>query len=487
MKGEEMEQKKKQDETQYNQAKFWQIAFFATNNTATNIITMAMSLVAYYATGIVGLGVVLVSNLLTTMRIFDGFTDPIIGFFIDKTNGKFGKFRPFMLGGNLLMAVIMYIIFHYTHLLPQAWKLPVFIVLYAVYILGYTAQTACTKSGQVCLTNDPKQRPLFGLVDGILTTILVAGFNIYLSSYLVPKYGDFTLALFNELNLTATALGFILTVVAIIGIWQKDKKEFFGIGDKGVKTSFKDYWPIFKENRAIQMLVVAASTDKIGMNVSGNTTVILIIFALIVGDYGVSGKISALTILPAILFMFFGTSIARRIGLKRTLVNFTWASIAIKIPMFLLFLFGNPTRIMQGFNFETVLFIGCYILGYSTMQVTNSTVIPMIADCADYETYRSGRFIPGMMGTIFSFVDKLVSSFATSIVGLCVAMVGFKSALPSVTDSLSTGLFWAGMFMYFGIPVLGWISTLIAMKFYPLDDKEMEVIQTKIAALKTEA
>ncbi len=482
-----METNKSQTETNYNRAKFWQIACFATNNTATNIITMAMSLVAYYATGIVGLGVVLVSNLLTAMRIFDGFTDPIIGFFIDKTDGKFGKFRPFILGGNLLMAVIMYILFHYTHLLPQALKLPVFIILYAVYILGYTAQTACTKSGQVCLTNDPKQRPLFGLVDGILTTILVAGFNIYLSSYLVPKYGGFTMDLFHELNLTATGLGFLLTLTAILGIWKKDRKEFFGIGDKGVKTRFRDYWPILKGNKAIQMLVVAASTDKIGMNVSGNATVILVVFALIVGDYGVSGKISAMTILPAILFIFFGTGIARKIGLKRTLVKFTWASIIIKIPMLLLFIFGDPTKIMQGMNLETVVFIGCFILGYCTMQVTNSAVIPMIADCADYETYRSGRFIPGMMGTIFSFVDKLVSSFATSIVGLLVAMVGFKTALPTVTDTLTTGLFWVGLFMYFGIPILGWIATLISMKFYPLDDKKMEEIQLKISNIKAEA
>lgn len=482
-----MEKENTQTDTQYNRASFWQIAFFATNNTATNIITMAMSLVAYYATGIVGLGVVLVSNVLTAMRIFDGITDPVIGFFIDKTNGKFGKFRPFMLGGNLLMAVIMYIIFHYTHLLPQALKFPVFILLYAIYIIGYTAQTACTKSGQVCLTNDPRQRPLFGLVDGILTTVLVAGFNIYLPIYLIPKYGDFTLELFNELNLTATGLGLILTIVAIIGIWKKDRKENFGIGEKGTKTKFKDYWPIFKENKAIQMLVIAASTDKIGTNVSGNATVVLIVFALIMGDYGISGKISALTIIPAILFIFFGTSIARKIGLKRTLVNFTWGSIIIKIPMILLFLFADATKIMRGVNWETVVFIGCYILGYATMQVTNATIIPMIADCADYETYRTGRFIPGMMGTIFSFVDKLVSSFATSIVGLCVAMVGFKEALPTVTDTLSTGLFFVGLFLYFGIPMAGWFATLISMKFYPLDDKKMAEIQTKIAAVKAEA
>ena len=365
-----------------------------------------------------------------------------------------------MLGGNVLMAFIMYLVFHYTHLLPQALKLPVFIVLYAVYILGYTAQTACTKSGQVCLTNDPKQRPLFGLIDGVLTTLLMARFNIYLPTYLVPKYGNFTLELFNELVLTAIGLSFFLTLLAVIGIWKKDRKEFFGIGDKGVKTKFKDYWPIIKENRAIQMLVIAASTDKIGMNVSGNATVVLIIFALIVGNYGVSGQISAMTI---------------------------WGSIFLKIPLILLFVFGVPTRIMQGFNFETVVFIICYILGYATMQVTNSTIIPMIADCADYETYRTGRFVPGMMGTVFSFVDKLISSFATSIVGLCVALAGFRDALPTVTDSLSTGLFWVGILLYFGIPMLGWIATLISMKFYPLDDKKMVEIQSEIARIKAEA
>lgn len=481
-----MEVSKKND-IAYNRAKFWQIAFFAMNNTATNIIIMAMSLVAYYATGIVGLGVVLVSNILTAMRIFDGFTDPLIGFLIDKTDGKLGKFRPYMIGGNIIMAVVTYVIFHVIHLVPQGLKLPVFILLYAIYIMGYTAQTACTKSGQVCLTNDPKQRPIFSLIDGIMTTILVAGFNIYTSSYIVPKYGDFTLELFNELSLTAIAVSFILTIIAVIGIWQKDKKEFFGIGNKGVKIKFKDYWPVIKENRAIQMLIVAASTDKIGMNVSGNATVILIMFALIVGDYSVSGRISAMTIIPAIIFIFFGTGIARKIGLKRTLVKFTWASIIIKIPVVLLFVLGDPTKIMHGMNFETIIFVSFYILGYSTMQVTNSTIIPMIADCTDYETYRTGRFVPGMMGTVFSFIDKLVSSFATSIVGIGVALVGFKDVLPTVTDTVTTGLFWVGIFLYFGLPILGWVATLIAMKFYPLDDTKMEEIQEKIASIKAEA
>ena len=89
----------------YNNAKTWQIGFYALNNTATNVIMLLMTYVSYYATGVVGLAVVLVSSLLTSMRMFDAITDPIIGFVIDKTNTKFGKFRPMIIIGYTIMAV----------------------------------------------------------------------------------------------------------------------------------------------------------------------------------------------------------------------------------------------------------------------------------------------------------------------------------------------------------------------------------------------
>ena len=76
----------------YNRAKTWQIGLFALNNFATNLYMYLMMYVSYYATGAVGLAVVLVSSLLTSMRMFDAVTDPIIGFLIDKTDTKFTKF-----------------------------------------------------------------------------------------------------------------------------------------------------------------------------------------------------------------------------------------------------------------------------------------------------------------------------------------------------------------------------------------------------------
>ena len=59
----------------------------------------------------------------------------------------------------------------------------------------------------------------------------------------------------------------------------------------------------------------------------------------------------------------------------------------------------------------------------------------MVADCSDYETYRSGNYIPGIMGTLFSLVDKLVSSLSATVVGIAVSFIGSRACPPSTTPT----------------------------------------------------
>src|SRR5690606_20844100 len=150
-----------------------------------------------------------VSTILTLMRVFDGITDPIIGFIIDKTESKFGKFRPMMVIGNIILAGSILIMYNVTHLLPESLQLIFFILIYGVYVIGYTLQTACTKAAQTVLTNDPKQRPLFAVFDGVNNTILFTGGQVFIASYLVVKHGGFTMDLFHELNTYAILAGFL--------------------------------------------------------------------------------------------------------------------------------------------------------------------------------------------------------------------------------------------------------------------------------------
>ena len=143
-----------------HRAKLWQIGGFAFNNTATNLYMFMMNFIAYYLTGYVGVGVVVASTLITTMRIWDGVTDPFIGYLVDKTNTKFGKNRPFMVIGNVILAVASFILLHVTHLFPQGARFIFFVLIYMIYIIGYTFQCVVTKSAQSCLTNDPRHPKL---------------------------------------------------------------------------------------------------------------------------------------------------------------------------------------------------------------------------------------------------------------------------------------------------------------------------------------
>ena len=145
----------------------WRIGGFALNNTATNLYLMMMSYVSFYLMGWVGIAQVAAGSFAMMMRLWDGVTDPIVGFVVDKTNGKFGKNRPFMVIGNIILCVTSFVMFHITHLLPEntAIRYGFFIVVGALYYVGYTCQCVVTKSAQTCLTNDPKQRPLFASFD----------------------------------------------------------------------------------------------------------------------------------------------------------------------------------------------------------------------------------------------------------------------------------------------------------------------------------
>ena len=474
------------NESGYNDCPTWRLGLFALNNTATNLYMLTMGYVSMYATGIGGLLVTVVGFILTAMRIFDGITDPVVGFLIDKTDGKFGKFRPFIVAGNIILGVMTFVIYTTVHKVPENIRLVYFIACYAVYIIGYTCQTACTKAGQACMTNNPAKRPKFGLFDAIYNAILFNGMQIYISSYLVPKHGGFgTIGLYHELITFTIIVSAILTSLAVFGIWTKDRTEFFGLGGQTPKVSFKDYWPVLKGNRALQMLVVAACTDKIALNVAQNATVTVMLFGILMGDYSLAGTIGTIVVIPNILITMYGTKYAQKLGQKKALVTFTWASIAAYTALAALFIFGDMTQIsLKNISFMTIAFIGLYIIAKGVVSVSGAFVIPMISDCADYETYLSGRFVPGMMGTLFSFIDKLVSSFSTTIIAFAVASIGFADRMPDVTDIATPQLFWTTMFLFIGMPMLGWIASLIAMKFYPLDKEKMAEVQAHLQELK---
>ena len=487
-------------QTGIHRAKTWEIAFYALNNTSTNLYQMVFMYVSYFLVGIVGVGVALAGTLATLLRIWDGVTDPFIGFIVDKTDGKFGKNRPFIVLGQACMLIGTALIFLVCPNLPQAARLPFYIVCYMFYIIGYTFQCVVTKSAQTCLTNDPKQRPVFSVFDSIYNTAVFTVIPIIVTSVMVPKHNTYDAggeiikdafsnpAFFRELWFMCAGISVVFAVIAIIGLWRKDRTEFFGTGQVQ-RLRLKDYWEVLKKNRAIQMLCVAACSDKLTLSMQRNAVVMVMLFGIIIGDYGKYSAFSGIsgilgTIVPILLIMV----IARNMGQKKALLVGTYGGIIGAVALFLLLRLGNPALVdFAHINLYTIAFVVFYIVMSGFGSLSSSIVIPMTADCADYEVYRSGRYVPGLMGTLFSFIDKLISSLATTFVSLLLVLIGFKNEQPTITTPYSESIFWVTMFCLIGAPIIGWILNLVAMKFYPLTKEMMASIQERIAEIKAES
>ena len=102
----------------------------------------------------------------------------------------------------------------------------------------------------------------------------------------------------------------------------------------------------------------------------------------------------------------------------------------------------------------------------------------------DYELYRSGNFMPGMVGAIYSFTEKLVASFGATIAAIAVAAIGYTEVMPQLGDDATWAVLWVVEIIVFGLPILGWLANIVAMKFYELDKERMVEIQTEIAEKK---
>ena len=88
------------------------------------------------------------------------------------------------------------------------------------------------------------------------------------------------------------------------------------------------------------------------------------------------------------------------------------------------------------------------------------------------------------MGTMFSLVDKLVSSLAQTLVAFIFLLCAGMSELPTDSTPYSVGIKVAVIIMFCVIPMLAWIATLVAMKGYSLTGEKMKEIQAVNGARK---
>ena len=408
-----------------NRAKPYQLMLFPLNNGATNVYyVLVLSYIATFGSKVLALSMIFASVMVTGMRLFDAITDPIIGALMDRTNGKFGKFRPFMVIGNLIMAVSILVLYCLTPLIPASmeWaRYVAFVALYAIWVIGYTFQTSCTRSGQTVLTNDPKQRPLFTIFNTV-GSLLGMGAMQFFAPILAKNYegGYASAGFFRTLAPVGIVISIALTILAVMGIYD-------GLYLPMMVLGYVFSVPFF-------LLTVRTSQKK-------------------------GQKASLMRYVSVALICYIGVLV----------LLLLWG----KGDAFTLSMMSDGK---VSINVYTILFIALFGIGYGAYYATADMPIPMVADCSDYETYISGKYIPGIMGTLFSLVDKLVSSLSATVVGVAVSFIGLDS-LPTQYDPYTPGMNVVVIVLFCVIPMIAWAATLLAMKNYSLTGEKMKEIQ----------
>lgn len=478
----------------------WRLIGFCGANLAVSLYMGLTMYMAYYLNGFVGMAVVFASGFSTIMRLWDGITDPIIGFIVEKYGNRLGKTRFCLVVGGILLFINSFLMFNVTHHLPEGGiTRSVFFTVFALlYYIGYTFLNISNYTGMTCITNDPNQRPIISILGTVLVRIARAVMTVVVANLVVKYETMVSTALFHDFWLISVVAATISIAIAFISIAPKDIPYFCETSKNMPKVKFSDYLTVLKENRPLQMMLVAQTTDKLA--VCCKTSVLtIVLYGVVAGNFKLSGGWTMYTTIIGLIMMALGVgTIGRKLGMKAAMKFGSFGTIVLDILAICLWVFGDPRTLnlpgytdgygmaFSGFTFFTIGLFIITVAGSGFQMICSSVVAPMLADVNDYEASRSGKYIPGMVGTLFSFIDKMISSFGPLLVGVGFALIGFKDTLPDINTPYTKELLIITLIFFYGLEMIGAACNIIAMKFYDLTPEKMKEVQISIHKLRKE-
>ena len=474
------------DGVQYRRARLWQIICYACNGLVGMSVYSLIGMASYSASIGYGITTATVGIILTCSRILDAITDPLLAFVYDRVNTRFGKLRILMIAGYLIEAVALYCMF--TGFSSKGMGLPVFALLYVFYVIGYTITNMTAQTIPAIMTNDPKQRPTIGVWTTAFNYLVPMAMSMMMNVVLLPKFGG----QYNQAFLTAACnvtllVAAIGTVLVCLGVAAYDKPETFLGTKKTEPLKMADIIEVLTHNRPLQCYIASNASDKLAQQVASQAIINTLFNGILIGNMGLATILTVISMVPAIFFAAFGAKYVGKHGSKKGIVTWTYVSMTITAMLVLFFIFGTPTQIgVMGSPSMIVYVVLTLLLNGSNMCITTSNTSYM-ADAIDYELDRSGRYIPAVVSGTYSLVDKLISSFAAVIATGAVAMLGYTTTMPQPTDPCTSAIFWMTLSLKFGMPLIGWVVTLVAMRGCPLTREEMIQVQKRIAEKKAAA
>lgn len=438
--------------------------------------------IMFFATAVMGISGSLVGIAIAISSLWDGVSDPLVGYLSDNTKNKFfGKRLGFMFFGIFVIAFLNICIWSMPASLPEIGKF--FWLL--IGMLAIESANTCFGTPYSALAIDiapdyneqskvQSFKTVFNIIGMILPSVLMYFFMTSISLSIQQQYtqeGYITIACINSALLIFFGLITIFSSLRHVHKYKvyslQSPKEKFSL-----TTLLSGYFNVLKKKdfRAVILgysfaTIASAFLTSVGMHLF---------------TYCYHFSSSQISI---VLISLFGGAIAsqpmwvyfsKRMEKKRSLI------ISLSTIVFGIFITVITFLFREFIPTETMFLIAipCLILCGIGAGAMYSLPFSMYADCVTLEIFKTGKNNAGAYTGYFTFTYNLANSIALLIIGFLLDIIKFDSAMPVQAMIVQNGL---GLIVFFGCTIF---LSLAIMTFSRFSIRRADVLKVQMALEK---
>ncbi len=440
-----------------------------------SVMSLSMFLLFFY-TDVLKIDPKAAGVLLLIAKFWDAVNDPLMGAIIERSNGKHGKCRTFLLRWSVPAGVFFWLMFNAPDLSPTM-KLVYAYVTYFGQDLCYTATGLAYTTLMARITSDPIQRVALnqsrafismftaifvssmtmGLVESVGNGDYVVGFRVVMAVYAV-----------------LLALGYIGVFLLTRGYDKQDVPTEEEKAEAASKAE-KPHMPLgtmiklLLQNNLWRWFVV---TTLLYYGTSSITQGLLIYY---VRDYIGNSDLVGLASLASMISGFFAIVLLKFFAQKMGKVRASIMGLGIAFTCMLVRVVSQDQIIP--------LYLACLLVAGFGLSLFASLVIPNIMDSIDYGEWKTGVRSDALVMSANSFGTKIGQGLGTASIAFMLDAMGYDETLAVQTESCVSGIHWLATLL----PLIMYGVLIVLMLVIYRYEKKMPAIRAELAARREKA
>lgn len=380
---------------------------YALGDTASNLFWMTfMFYLLYFYTDVFGLSAAAAGTMLLFTRIWDTVNNPIIGLIADRTETRWGKFRPYLLWGAVPFGVFGVLTFSTPDLGPTG-KLVYAYITFTLMMTIYTVVNLPYSALLGVITPDSEERTVLSTYRFVFAFIGAIAVQ-WLTLPLVDFFGGGDPARGYRLTMTVFS---VLAVILLLVTFSTTRERV--PAPPGQQSSVGRDLADLAQNRPWIVLFLVSFITMGYFSIRSATT--LYYFKYYVGD----ADQASLFMVGGSLFLMLGVVCTGWLNRRFERARLYAGLLLIDAVIMGLFYFAGPgDRLMiYGLHFLATLFLGPTIV----------MIWAMYADTADYSEWRTGRRATALIFSAAMFAQKMGGALGSAAAGWVLAWYGFRA------------------------------------------------------------